>query len=136
MKPAFGHVILFLLVWLVFLNGCTSWRPATVPPDETTPSDLRVALKDSHTIELTDAYVRADTLLGFKRGADVATAIPMSDVLDIEEKRVSPAKTVALVGGVAAGLAVIHGVTYFVIGAGMAGLAQQVLQSDAADDCL
>jgi hypothetical protein len=101
MKQHIKHLILFLLVWLVFLNGCTSWRYISVLPDETAPTDIRLTLKNSQVLELNDAFTRGDTIVGQQTSTPhELVVIPLSDVWKIEEKKVKHMGPAAiLVGG-------------------------------------
>ena len=48
------HTFLFILVWSIFLNGCSSWRMAEQLPDETSLSKSRLTLTDGTIVELKD----------------------------------------------------------------------------------
>ena len=101
---AAAHTVLFVLVWLVLLGGCTSWKTVPGVGPGSTP-DVRVTFHSGETLELDDVHVEADTLYGsvpgvltgtsWSRGRD--TAIPMAEVVKLEEKQISHAKTAGLV---------------------------------------
>ena len=108
------HTVLFLLVWAVFLNGCSSWRTLEGPPTESNPQEVLVTLKDGSQITVRNAYASADTLFGYEHKevgwglertrqkktdavAPPKIAIPLRDIALIEERYASPEKSAGAV---------------------------------------
>ncbi len=95
------HTFLFILIWAIFLNGCSSWRTVEQPPGATDPSTVRVTLKDGSRVEVRGAYATADTLFG--KGDwffPESVVIPMQDIVEIEQSHSETGKTVLLVLGI------------------------------------
>ncbi len=63
----FQHFTLFLIVWVVFLNGCSSWRTLERPPTEDNPKKVLVTLKDESKVTVFDAYAKGTDLISAPR---------------------------------------------------------------------
>lgn len=91
-------------VVLLHLAGCRTWRAVPAPSDPSgavaPPASyprVRVVMRDSTQLELRDATVRADSVVGLVGGE--RRAIARADVARIEARKVSAGRTVGLVGG-------------------------------------
>ena len=83
---------------------------AKQPPDETSLSKSRVTLTDGTSVELKDAYVKGDTLYGTAWHG--ARAIPLENIVKIEERSIHGWKTALVVLGVLIVVGGIVGVAY------------------------
>jgi hypothetical protein len=97
------------LIVLLNTTGCMSWRavPARngrVAGDASYPR-ARVVLRDGTTLSLDDVTVRPDSVIGFSGPERTRVAVAQPQVDRIETRRVSPGRTIGLVGGVLAVLA-------------------------------
>jgi hypothetical protein len=97
---------------LLLLGGCTSLYPVDLPPEQLqgqiaaeemikVGQTVRIGTSDgtSHEFEVTD--IQDDHILG--KDVDIA----VKDIVTLEHREVSGAKTVGLAGGVAAGTYVV-----------------------------
>ena len=79
-----------LVLLVLHLGACTTWRPATVSPQqlirEEQPSSVRITLTSGETITVIDPIVRNDSIGG----------IPLSDVSTVEVRRPDPLGTFGL----------------------------------------
>lgn len=97
------HTFLFILVWAVSLNGCTSWRVVEQPPGAEDPSTVRVTLKDGSRVEVRNAYAVADTLFGSGNWHfPESVVIPLQEIEEIESGHSETGKTLLLVLGIIA----------------------------------
>ena len=97
------YTFVFILVWAIFLMGCSSWRTQQEFPVVNDPKDVRVRLTDSRTVWLKNAYVRADTLFGsaYAKFGNPSLelgemAISMSSILEIKERHTNVPNTILL----------------------------------------
>jgi len=95
-----------LVLLLVYLPACHSWRTETVAPqvviEAKHPDQIRIVRADGTKQVVHQPAVVADTL----RGTPGEPVIPMSDVRAVETRRVSGGRTMLLVvgGGLGAAL--------------------------------
>jgi hypothetical protein len=88
-----------LLIAGIALAGCSSFRPrpSTAPPE---PATLRIELRSGERVELVGAIVSADSVVGMRSGRRSGqgerTAIALSEVAAIEQKRFAIVKTFGL----------------------------------------
>lgn len=94
------------VVLLAYLPACTGWHrlPETTPPPlKESPQSLRITLKSGEQIELQQARMSGDSLIGEIRPTPneppVRFAVTLADVRRIEDRKVSTVRTVALVVG-------------------------------------
>ena len=97
------------IVALLNTTGCMTWRavPARdgrVAGDATFPR-ARVVLRDGTTLPLDDVTVRPDSVIGFAGEERTRVAFARPQVERIETRGVSAGRTIGLVGGVLAVLA-------------------------------
>ncbi|HKP14648.1 MAG TPA: hypothetical protein VJT85_01220 [Gemmatimonadaceae bacterium] len=97
------------LVALLNTTGCMSWR-AVPARDAQIPGDAsyrraRVVLRDGTTLSLNDVTVRPDSLIGFAGDERTRVAVAQPQVERIETRGVSAGRTIGLVGGVLAVIA-------------------------------
>ncbi len=93
-----------LLLGVVLCSGCYTWQ-WTGPPPQDHPSGVRVTRQDSSTLVLHSARVAQDTLVGSTRPEPSAPAnvqIPIREVRKIEQRRVDPVRTGALIAALPA----------------------------------
>jgi hypothetical protein len=97
---------------LVLLNatGCTTWRTAR-PAGEPSAGDAtydraRVVLRDSTRLTLRDVVARADSVVGFAEADRTRVAVARPDVARVETRQVGVGRTIGLVGGVLAVVAI------------------------------
>ena len=94
------------LIVLLNTTGCMSWR--TVPArDGRVAADAsypraRVVLRDGTTLSLTDVTARPDSVIGFVGAERTRVAVAQPQVERIETRGVSAGRTIGLVGGVLA----------------------------------
>jgi len=92
-----------LVMMLLYLAGCTSWRVQPVTPQQLPntdrPYDVRVYTRKGETVVLEQAFVRNDSLMGSVNGLPLG--IPLDEIAGLERKRTDAAKTVLLGVGVA-----------------------------------
>lgn len=105
------HALLFLVVWVVFLNGCSSWKALQTPPSASDYDHVRLVLKNRRVVEIKDVHARGDTLIGLgerieevsRRKAevywDVPVEVPIKDIKEIKTRKSDTFKTVMLVAG-------------------------------------
>ena len=111
------HTVLFLLVWTVFLNGCSSWRTLEEPPNQTDPQKVLITLTDQSEIIVYEAYVEADTLYGYEsEGVEPKLGIPVSDIASIEQQYKDKTSVALFFGQFA-----VAGLAYLVIAGGAFG---------------
>jgi hypothetical protein len=93
-------------VLLLYATGCATWRPLSGTMAQNVRAEsiptARVALRDGRQLMLSDVVIRADSVYGYDEGERARRAFALSDVGYVEERRVSVARTLAAVGGVAA----------------------------------
>jgi len=93
-----------LVMMLLYLAGCTSWRVQPVTPQQLPstdrPYDVRVYTRKGETVVLEQAFVWNDSLMGSVKGLPLG--IPLDEIAQLERKRTDAAKTVLLGVGVAA----------------------------------
>ena len=82
-----------------------TWR--AVPANERTAGDethprARVVLRDGTTLSLIDVTVRPDSVIGFAGAERTRVAVAQPQVERVETKNVSVGRTIGLVGGVLA----------------------------------
>jgi hypothetical protein len=93
---------------VLLLGGCTTWEepPAPSPTEARAIHGLvRVTRSDGSSMELGDARVQRDSIVGTpRRNADARVAIALSDVRRVEVERVDVAASTwtVLLAGVAA----------------------------------
>ena len=101
-----------LLTVVVLAAGCSSWSQTSIRPQasasEKLPGLLRLHLKDGRTLQLVDARVVGDSLVGVlearrpvgARHADrsgqekVRAAVALADIQSAEKDQTDPAKTI------------------------------------------
>jgi hypothetical protein len=98
-----ARISLFLL--LTYLNACTSWRVAGVPPQQAIEDShyrksVRVTTADHRTIEVSHPQLRQDTLVGQVNNRPIA--IPLSEIRTLAVRRTDTGRTILLLVGLAA----------------------------------
>lgn len=92
-------------VLLVHATGCATWRPLHGTMAQNVRAEgiptARVVLRDGRHLVLSDVVVRADSVYGYQKDVQARRAFAIRDVAYVEERRVSVARTLAAVGGVA-----------------------------------
>ena len=95
---------------LLIAAACATWRPyesnPKLQPDQSLPHQLRAVRSDSSRLELTDPFVRADSLYG--RASEKMVALPLIDVARLERSSISGWRTAALVGVPVVGLGLVY----------------------------
>ena len=93
------HTVMFLLVWAVFLNGCSSWRTLEKPPSENNPKKVLVTLKDESKVTVFNAYAKGMDGFGPKKGFRRTSLMARADSLfGYESKENLIARTDTLFG--------------------------------------
>jgi len=97
------------IVVLLNISGCMTWR-AVPRASERTAGDAtypraRVVLRDGTALPLTDVTVRPDSVIGFAGAERTRVAVAQPQVERVETRNVSVGRTIGLVGGVLAVLA-------------------------------
>ena len=88
------HTILFLLVWSVFLNGCSSWRTLEKPPIQSNPKKVLVTLKDESKVTVFGAYIKEkDVIPTPKKQGLIARADSLLRIESDPKERVATADT-------------------------------------------
>ena len=96
----------FTALVLAGATACHTWqqRPITSDAPITVVSrdrPVRVRRADQSTLELVHPQIVGDSLVGEAGNPPVRTAVALRDVTQLEERRVSAARTTGLVTGVA-----------------------------------
>jgi len=119
------HILLFIVVWAIFLSGCSSWEAVREPPEVTRSSHVRLIMKNGDVLEVKRAYARNDTLFGYgvrvetglaAKGAehwDVPKAVPLESIAQIQTRQTDAAETVL---GVVVGVVVVAAVALVAVG--------------------
>lgn len=100
------------------LAACSSWQVQTTAAPETRsqgkPRTVRLYLKSGERVELYDATLMADSVVGFARSATSRTrqrvAIATSDVTRVEFRKLHTAATVVAIGVMVVAVVAIVGV--------------------------
>lgn len=104
----FGAVVLLLA------GACTTWRGspgALTRPDSTVEiRRARVVLRAGSSYEVRDASVRADSVIGLAGADRTRVAFARDEVARIETRQVSTSRTIGLVLGSAAVLALLSAI--------------------------
>ncbi len=91
-----------LVLLVLHLGACTTWRPATVSPpqliEEEEPGRVRITRTDGERVTIQDPEVRADSIIWRRRSGlfgfgTTETGLPILDVQQIEIRRFSLVKT-------------------------------------------
>jgi hypothetical protein len=88
----------------LLLAGCGTWRAQNGPPSEVVPANtasrLRIVRHDRSTLELREARVVGDSIVGQAGDPPVRVAVALADVERIDARRTSAARTGGLTLGV------------------------------------
>jgi hypothetical protein len=93
-----------LLAGTLLCSGCYTWA-WTGPPERDHPGTVRVTRQDSSALVLHNASVAQDTLVGSTSREPSAPAdvqIPIKEVEKIEQRRIDPVRTGALIAALPA----------------------------------
>ena len=87
-------------------TGCMTWRAAR-PESQPSAVDAsygraRVVLRDSTRLTLREVVVRPDSVVGFADADRTRVAVARPDVVRVETRQVGVGRTIGLVGGVLA----------------------------------
>lgn len=90
------------LLLLLYLPGCTYWRPVTTPLIELTsapqpPPLVRITTVADERLEVEEPRVHRDTLIGGSRPDTGWVYLPLSHIAKVEIRRRQPARTAAYV---------------------------------------
>jgi len=95
-----------LLLAVLTLGGCMTWRPAPTPPREflaaRTATVVRARLQGGGRLVLFRPRVVNDTLYGSLRGSSHDVALPLSEVAGVEVEQVHAGRTVLLMAAIGA----------------------------------
>ena len=101
-----------LIVMVLYLTGCTSWRVQPVAPqhlvDTDRPDKVRVLTDQNQKLVLKRPFVRDGALWGQVDGNP--TRISLDEIAQVEKKQVHPGNTAFLVVGIVAWFAI--GIAY------------------------
>jgi len=103
-----SHGVVALLLAVLTLGGCMTWRPATLPPRSllagAQETSVRVWRRGGEPIVLRTPVILGDSIVGSAPGASWTdrTAIALSDVTRVEVERVDANRTVLLVAALGA----------------------------------
>lgn len=105
------HRTISAICLVAYLSGCTGWHAmATMSPApaDARPQFLRVTMKDRHRLELRDARITGDSVIGEAgfRPNRVRTAVALRDVSRLEDRQVSAGNTSVAVLGLLAAMGV------------------------------
>ena len=90
---------------LVLLNstGCMTWRAARQAggpsAGDASYDRARVVLRDSTRLTLRDVAVRSDSVVGLAEADRTRVAVARTEVVRVETRQVGVGRTIALVGG-------------------------------------
>ena len=109
---------------VAFGGGCRTWRAVPLIPGEARPlpATARAVRPTGERVELAGGRVTPDSVVGARRGgardaAGSRVALPRDSVAFVEERRLSWARTLGLVGGVYLGVGVLYGLGLVLSGA-------------------
>jgi hypothetical protein len=96
-----------LIVTVLYLAGCTTWRVQPVAPqqlvDTDRPERVRVHTKQGQQLVFEQPFIRNDSLLGQVDG--YPTRIALDEIAQVEKKQALPGNTAFLVVGIVGYLA-------------------------------
>jgi hypothetical protein len=101
------------LLLLTYLPACSTWQVGTPTPaqfvEQKKPHSIRVTRTDGSRITLTSPMVRNDSILGNSGAGDPehSVALALSDVQQVEVRKIATGKTLLLVGGILVAVAII-----------------------------
>ena len=106
---------IFCVTLLVSSMACRTWRTQSAPTEVTVADagsgPIRVVRKDHSVIELRQASIAGDSLVGYAGDREkVRVAMPLSDVSTVSTREVSGGRTAGLAGGVLLGLVALTGI--------------------------
>ncbi|NNF26666.1 MAG: hypothetical protein HKN73_05575 [Gemmatimonadetes bacterium] len=81
------------------MSACRTWTPLAQLPT-LVPDALRVELASGESVEVMDARMERDTLVGRLAGEETSVRIPPSQIVSLEEGRLSKGRTFLLVVGI------------------------------------
>jgi hypothetical protein len=104
--------ILGAILLLFGSTGCMSWHAAPVSTAPSVASTIRLRLADGRRVDLTDAFVRNDSIVGHPWNApsDVRVAFAQSDVRSAEARRINGLLTIVTLLGT---FAILFGVVTY-----------------------
>ena len=103
-QPTGLKVAVATLLLALQLASCTTWKTQTVPPPA--PSHVRLVMAEGPSVELWQARVVADSLVGFLDATGTLRGgVPVAKVKQVQTRGVSAGKTATLgiVGGAIVG---------------------------------
>lgn len=103
----------FLLILLTATTGCTGWRIAGTSPQaiDSLPPHVRLTLSSGERLELKQARIEADSLVGQVEGDTLGPpmrrAVPTDSIVRVSVRgQTATTRTTAFAGGVAVATAV------------------------------
>lgn len=115
-----------LLMLMVFLAGCTTWRPTTLSPaqviQEEGPSSIRVTRSDGTHVTVTRPVVHNDSIAVLEQACQTSsvaggrfgcreftrTLVPLGDVAGVEVSTVSGWRTATVLGAIGSAVGIIY----------------------------
>ena len=100
------------------VGACAGWRPETLSPADVIrtehPAQVRLELSDGRHEVLYRPALQGDSLLGRRAEHDTMStrALSLTEIREMATRHVSAGRTVALVVGIGAIVAVIRGAAY------------------------
>lgn len=96
-----------LITGMLVLPACMTWTQSQPPGaalEHTSRRPLLIARTDHSTVEITNASVQGDSLVGTAAdGSNARISIPLSDITAVATREISPGRTLALTGGIILG---------------------------------
>jgi hypothetical protein len=100
--PVGLRAIVAALLLPLHLTSCMTWKTRTVPPS--TPSHLRLVMAAGPPVEMWQARVVADSVVGFQNSTGATPlSVPRTSVSQLQTRSFSAGKTTGLVVGTMAG---------------------------------
>ena len=102
---------------IVLFTGCTSWHRTASPAEgvaKAKSGEIRVYRADGSTIQLVNASIVGDSLVGTSPVTGARISMPTAAVVSTETKQVSAGRTAALGGGVLVGVIAVTAILTFV----------------------
>jgi len=101
-RSRFLRFVILPLTLVAFLPACYKWTStnSTLESPTSILEPVRITLTDGRRMELENAVVRSDSLVGNRKGTQDSISVPLSEVQKVEHMRASALSSLGLVGGI------------------------------------